>query len=80
MGKLKALEINIEEAINDLAVDINYEISEYIEEKRAALDAMAEDTAEMLAGEYNLELNDLSHIGIEPVDIAQDAWDSNVDY
>ena len=80
MGKLKDLQIQIVEAVNDYAVDLNYEISEYIDNQRGELESMAESLAEDMLHEYDLSLDDLDDIGMNIYDIAQEAWDNNVDY
>lgn len=80
MGKLKNLQITLEEAVNDYANDLSYEIHDYIEEKRHELLEMAESLASDMLDEHELSFDDLETIGINLEELVHQAWDDNRDY
>ena len=80
MGKLSEFQIVLEETLNDIAVDMSYEIQEAIDGIMDDHRAMMEDRIFDIMDEYGLENDDMITLDIDIASMMDEAIEDNRDW
>jgi len=80
MGRLSEFKLTIEETLNDLAVDMSYNIQDAIDQiQEDTMDEMRLRVEDMME-EYDLGPEDLDDLGLDLHDMMMQAIDDNRDW